>query len=384
MIKAMNAFEMQFGRSADFVARAPGRVEFIGNHTDYNGGEVLGAAIDRYLHVAVAGRNDSKVQFASDGDSRILTFETVEHAVSDGQGWVKYPLGVLALLGEAGIRPHSGFDYFVSSEIPTGAGLSSSAALELASSIAFEQLSGTSLSPLERVRLCRRAENEVVGVPCGILDQGVSGFGEKDRLVHIDCAVENIRTVEGPRDTRLWIFESGKKHSLVDSLYAKRHSECREALDLLRKEYPGIDNLVDVSPSDLEKMRANLADNLYRRAKHVVEEHHRVEKCIKILETGDLEAVGKLLLDSHQSSSKYFENSIPELDTLVDLLSHEPKVYGARLTGGGFGGAVMALCRTDFAEEEAKRIAGQFADIYGTPPKFRGMEISDGAGIVSL
>ena len=383
MSEVKAAFEQRFGRSPKFIARAPGRVEFIGNHTDYNGGEVLGAAVDRFLEVGVAPRDDDKLIFATDGNPDLVEFSDLDTAVSTGEGWVKYPLGVLALLGEKGVSVKSGFDFLVTSEIPSGAGLSSSAAFELASSIAFESLAGQELDRLERVRLARRAENEVVGVPCGILDQGVSGFGEKDRLVHIDCSSEEIHTVDGPAHTRIWIFESGKKHSLVDSLYSARNQECCQAFDFLKEKIPSIQFLVDVSPEDLQKFESELPENVFRRAKHVIEEHRRVQECVKLLADGNLKAVGELLCASHWSSSKLFENSIEELDTLVELLSAEEKVYGTRLTGGGFGGAVMALCQKSFAEEDAQKIADQFSQKYGEAPKFRGLSIAEGAQKVS-
>ena len=276
------AFEQQFGRPPVFVSKAPGRIEFIGNHTDYNGGEVLGAAVDRFLRVAVAPREDSKVQFASEGNPEVVAFADAQSALDRASGWVKYPLGVLALLAREGIQPQDGFDFFVTSEIPAGAGLSSSAAFELASSIAFEALAGKELDRLERVRLCRRAENEVVGVPCGILDQGVSGFGEAGRLVHIDCSSETIETVEGPEHTRLWIFESGKKHNLVDSMYAERNRECCEAFDLLKKRYQRIQFLVDVTPEELMAAQGDLPEKVFLRARHIIEEHLRVQESVRL------------------------------------------------------------------------------------------------------
>ncbi len=373
------AFKNRYGNPPQCVAQAPGRVEFIGNHTDYNGGEVLGAAVDRFLWAAVSPRNDSRLNFASDGNPEGVSFPDWETALAQGWGWVQYPLGVLSLLAERGVRPPGGFDFLVSSEIPAGAGLSSSAAFELASSIAFETLAGQELDPLERVKLCRRAENEVVGVPCGILDQGVSGFGEKDRLVHIDCATETIRTVPGPAQTRLWIFESGKKHNLVESLYTERHRECRKALEIIRKRVPGLKHLAEVTEAQLRESESILPAEIFRRTRHVTEEHRRVRECVRILADGNLEGAGQLLCDSHWSSAGLFENSTEELDTLVKLLSEESLVYGARLTGGGFGGAVMALCCDTFSEADASRVADRFAGCFGKIPKFRGLAIAEGA-----
>lgn len=383
MSDVISAFQQHYGSPPQFLSRAPGRVEFIGNHTDYNGGEVLGAAVDRFLSIGVSPRDDTEIHFASSGNAETVSFANYAEAKERAKGWVKYPMGVLSLLVDVGIKPESGFNYFVTSEIPSGAGLSSSAALELASSIGFELLSGKELDPLTRVKLCRRAENEVVGVPCGILDQGVSGFGEKDRLVHIDCSTEDIKTVAGPLHTCLWIFESGKKHSLVDSLYSKRHGECREAFQILKGKLPEIENLADVSPKQLQDHGGDLPPEVLRRARHIVEEHERVQQCVRLLREGDVLAVGDLLKKSHWSSSKLFENSIEEIDTLVRLLSEEDLVFGARLTGGGFGGAVMALCDQSFSQARAEEVAAAFKEQYGYSPKFRALSIAEGARRVS-
>jgi len=272
-----------------------------------------------------------------------------------------------------------GFDFLVRSEIPTGAGLSSSAALELASALSFEYLSGKNLDKIERVRACRRAENDFVGVPCGILDQGVSGFGEKDRLVHIDCADETFTTVPGLEGTVFWIFESGKKHSLVDCLYSQRHAECSEALAAIRQIRPELYWLAHASLADLDAARAGMKPAVFKRAEHVIRENGRVRDCKRLLEKKNLEEVGNLLLASHWSSSALFENSIPELDTLVELLLGKEAVLGARLTGGGFGGAVMALCRDGFGEEAVTEVADSFRARHGSIPVCRRLEVADGA-----
>lgn len=373
------AFEQQYGYLPEIAARAPGRVEFIGNHTDYNGGEVLGAAVDRFLTVAVSPRSDDRIRFATELDGEEICFDGPSDAFARAKGWVQYPVGVLSALADAGIKPPAGFDFSVASEIPSGAGLSSSAAFELASSICLEALAGVELDRLERVRLCRKAENDFVGVPCGILDQGVSGFGEKDRLVHIDCATEKIQTVCGPQNSRIWIFESGKKHSLVDSLYSERNGECREAFDRLKREVPSMDFLVNVTAGQLLGYMPVLADNVFRRARHVVEEHERVQRCVELLAAGDLPGVGELLSQSHWSSSNLFENSTLELDAIVRFLQEEDNVYGARLTGGGFGGAVMALCSDTFTEDQAERVAERYSGKFGYKPKYCSLLIADGA-----
>ncbi len=379
MKNAATVFRDAIGRSPAFVARAPGRIEFLGNHTDYNGGEVLGAAIDRSLEVAVAPRSDGRVVLISESGLPGFEFASCGEALRNAEGWVRYPLGVLSILLAEGRPETGGFDFVVRSESPAGAGLSSSAALELASSLAFEHLAGRDLGKIERVRACRRAENEYVGMPCGILDQGVSGFGEAGRLVHIDCADESFSTVPGLEDTVFWVFESGHEHSLVDSLYSERHRECREACEAIRRIRPDLQWLAHAGMEDLEAVRGEISDAVSARAEHVIREHGRVRECVSLLEKGCLPEVGRLLLDSHWSSSRLFDNSIAELDTLVDLLSAREGVYGARLTGGGFGGAVMALCDQRFDADEAEAVSESFRKKHGAAPVRLRLRAADGA-----
>jgi len=345
-------FRATFGRDPEFVARAPGRIEFIGNHTDYNGGTVLGAAIDRSVWVALAARGDAQRRFASDQRDTIVSVgvERVEK-LSGPTGWVNYPLGVLAALPAFSLRAPAGFDYLAMSDLPAGAGLSSSAAIELASALAFLAATGQQPARETVVQVGKHAENNFVGVPCGILDQGVSGFGRRDHLVFIDCRGPRFETVPLPPDAHFWIFNTHTRHALVDGLYAARHRECMEAARAL-----GVKLLVEASPADVRAAEKKLSPVAFRRARHVVEEIARVDSAVATLPRGDLAAVGKLLTASHRSSQTLFENSTPELDFLVDALVATPHVHGARLTGGGFGGCIVALV-DDTAVDDARAAA---------------------------
>jgi len=369
------------GRAPEFVARAPGRIEFIGNHTDYNGGTVLGASIDRAVWVALARRTDGLRRFRSDRSG-----ETVEQPATDlrklsgGAGWVNYPLGVLAALPEFKLRAPAGFDYLASSDLPIGAGLSSSAAIELASGLVFLRAAGEDPPRETLVTLCRHAENHFVGVPSGILDQGVSGFGLKDHLVFIDCRGPRFDTVPLPAGAHFWIFNTHTKHALVDGLYAERHRECMEAARLL-----GVNLLADVTPAELASKTWHglpARASLLKRAKHVVEEIARVDAAVIALRAGDLPEVGRLLTASHRSSQLLFENSTPELDFLVDTLTSQPHVFGARLTGGGFGGAVMALTDGAFDKAQADTVAAAYGKIFGTLPDILHALTAGGAEVV--
>lgn len=371
-------FRSVFGRAPDFVAQAPGRIEFIGNHTDYNGGTVLGASIDRGVWVGLAARSDGQRRFYSDFLGDIATVAPGElNKQADKASWINYPLGVLAALPVFGLKAPEGFDYLALSNLPVGAGLSSSAALELSSALVFLALTKQSPSLETIVKIGKHAENHFVGVPCGILDQGVSGFGKKDRLVFIDCRGPSFATVPLPNGAHFWIFNTHTKHALVDGLYAARNKECMQAAATL-----GVSLLVEADLPRLEAARGKLSDVAYKRAKHVIEEIARVAQTQEALRVGDLKRVGQLLTASHRSSQTQFENSTPELDTLVDTLITTPHVYGARLTGGGFGGAVMALTDGVFAEAQAKTVAAAYAKKYGSEPEILHCQTGDGAHLV--
>lgn len=376
--KLLTLFHAIFGRSPAVIARAPGRIEFIGNHTDYNGGTVLGAAIDRGVWVALAPRADGVRRFASEQQAGVVTQGAAALKKADGDGaWINYPLGVLAALPEFGLKAPAGFDFYALSDLPSGAGLSSSAAIELASALAFLELTGQRPSRETVVKIGRHAENHFVGVPCGILDQGVSGFGQKDHLVFIDCRGPRFDTVPLPAGAQFWIFNTHTKHALVDGLYAARHRECMAAAQTL-----GVGQLVETTPTMLESARGKLPPETYRRAKHVIEEIARVDACVAALRAGDLPAAGRLLTASHRSSQALFENSTPELDFLVDELVRAPGVHGARLTGGGFGGAVMALTAPEFTREQAARVAAAYREKHGQEPDVLHTRTGDGAAVV--
>jgi galactokinase len=371
-------FRSVYGRAPEIVAYAPGRIEFIGNHTDYNGGAVLGAALDRGIWVAVAGRPDGRRQLASDQRGAPVELPAAELEKQTGAAsWVNYPLGVLAALPVFGVKAPAGFDYLAASNLPTGAGLSSSAAIELASALAFLEMAGARPSRETVVKIGRHAENHFVGVPCGILDQGVSGFGQKDRLVYIDCRGPVFATVPLPADAHFWIFNTHTKHALVDGLYATRHRECMAAAQTL-----GVKLLVETSGATLAEGQARLAPEVFNRAKHIVEEIARVEATRAALAQGDLAAVGRLLTASHRSSQRLFENSTPELDFLVDTLTATPHVFGARLTGGGFGGAVMALAGAAFGEGQARAVVAAYEARFGAAPDVLHAQTGDGAKLL--
>lgn len=361
------------------MARAPGRIEFIGNHTDYNGGTVLGAAINLGVWVAVREAPAGKLCFASDLEGgRVIVPADTPQKLSGAERWANYPLGVWVAFKEFNLRQPPGLEYLALSNLPVGAGLSSSAAIELASALAFLGLTGEKPSREVVAVIGRHAENHFVGVPCGILDQSVSGFGRRDHLVFIDCRGPRVETVPIPAGAHFWVFNTHAKHALIDGLYAARHRECLDAARIL-----GVKLLADLNAAELERSRGRLPEVNFRRAKHVVEEIERVAGVRAALARGDLAAVGRRLTESHRSSQHQFENSTAELDLLVDLLTDVPHVFGARLTGGGFGGAVMAFTDAEFSLAAAEGIAEAYARRFGTRPDVLHCQTDNGAELIA-
>ena len=372
-------FQQTFGRAPAVFAQAPGRVEFIGNHTDYNGGAVLGAAINRFVWVAAAPNPSARLRLFSAQANTVLELPADPGTrIAGSDAWANYPLGVWRSLRDFNLPQPSGFDLLVASDLPVGAGLSSSAALELSTALALLRLAEAPAIDLARLaNLGRHAENKYVGVPCGILDQGTSAFGQAGHLVHIDCRGPNFSVVPLSQQLHLWIFNTREKHALIDGLYATRHRECLDAAAAL-----GVALLADLTPEQLAPLEDRLSPVLAKRARHIVAEHARVHATVAALQAGDHAAVGKLLTASHRSSQHLFENSTPALDELVDLLEPHPAVLGARLTGGGFGGAVLALTNEVFGENDAQAIAGRYIASGHHAPEILHLQTADGARVL--
>lgn len=332
------------------TAFAPGRVELLGNHTDYNEGVVLSAAI--HLGVTVTGtrRDDGRILLQSAGmdaaEPAALTDLRPRHA------WTDYPLGVVKMFRDAG-HELGGFEAEFSSTLPVGAGLSSSAAMEVATGVFLMRLFGMALSPMELAVLCRKAENSFVGVNCGLLDQVSSIFGKKDHAIFLDCRAQSVDLVPIPKDAGLLIIHSAVKHELVGGEYNERREQCFEAARRL-----GVPALRDATSSQLAG--ADLPDLVHRRAAHVVGESERVFEALEGLRRGDAPAFGRLMSASHRSSRENFENSTEELDILVELANAQPGVHGARLTGGGFGGAIVVLAGADAMEKIAQAVLSAY------------------------
>ena len=356
-------------------AYAPGRVELLGNHTDYNQGVVLAAAIDRGLTVSGSSRDDDVISLRASGPQAKVEIALDAVQPQTEQRWANYPLGVVQQLVRAGhvIR---GFEAEVSGDVPSGAGLSSSAAFEVATAGFLMKLHGFRVEPLEVAKLCQRAENEFVGVKSGLLDQATSVFGRADHLVFLDFQTDAITTVPFPPNFALVIADSGKKHNLLQSKYNTRREECAAAAQAL-----GVATLRDVTPEHLATARASLDPTLYRRAAHIVGENARVWQAVEALRIGDAAAIGALMFASHESSRTNFENSSPELDMLVDAARSVPGVLGSRLTGGGFGGGTVTLVPAAQAQQIAEQMRAVYRQRSGHSAAPFVCRIADGAAV---
>ena len=336
---AADHFKNEFGYEPDGVWSAPGRVNLIGEHTDYNEGFVLPLAIDRRTYAAVGARSDQVARIASAFTGEVVEFEISEIQRDKVSGWSAYPLGVAWSIIQAGATPQ-GFDLYVDSNVPVGAGLSSSAAIECSVALALNDLWGSGISRDALAKVGQRAENEIVGAPTGIMDQTASFFGQVDHAVFLDC-----RTLEA-KPTPLALRENGLEllvidtrvaHRLTDGGYAARRQSCEEAAQLL-----GVSSLRDLTAVLLEVSKHLLADVVYKRARHVVTENERVTQTVELLSASGPKSIGQLMVESHASMRDDFQISISELDVAVETAMAEGAI-GARMTGGGFGGAAIAL-----------------------------------------
>jgi len=355
------------------TAYAPGRVELLGNHTDYNQGFVLSAAIDRGITLSgeATGSERTELRSAALGE----TFEASAERLSPSQEheWANYLLGVLDVFRKEGL-PVSGFRASVESNLPLGAGLSSSAALEVSTAKLLEKIFGFTLDPLRLAKLCRRAENEFVGVNCGLLDQVSSVFGKAGHAIFLDCRKETVETTPFPSGVSLLITQCGVAHRLSGGEYNERREQCFDAAARL-----GVEALRDVTSEQLEAARERLPRLSYLRAAHIVGENERVLQGVQLLRSGDARGFGALMFASHESSRVNFENSTPELDALVEIVRELPGVYGSRLTGGGFGGATVTLLESDKAADVAKTLAERYHERTGFTAQPILCAIADGA-----
>ena len=378
------AFERRFGRPPELGAFAPGRVNLIGEHTDYNEGWVLPCAIDRATLALGARRSDGRLRCFSLDEPEAGEIDPA--ALRPGRGWLDYVQGVLFALAERGLAT-PGLDLALASDVPRGSGLSSSAALTVAVTTLLDLAGGLRLGPLERARVAHRAESGFVGVACGLMDPLASALGRSGHALLIDCRSLEIRPVPLPPGLRLLVADSGVRRRLAAGDYNLRRAECEEALARARQAGalpPEARALRDATAEDLPRLEAALPGSLFRRVRHVVTENRRVGEVAAALERGDLAAAGEGLRQGMRSLRLDFEVSVPELDTLCELADRQPGVYGSRLTGAGFGGCSVHLVAAEAAPEAARGLARGFAERFGRPAPVLVATPSGGAGPLAL
>ncbi len=364
------SFERAFGAEPAALARAPGRVNLIGEHTDYNGGLVLPLAIDRDTRVALRPRADARVR----GISRESGPAERELGASPASEWLDYARGVARVLADAGLTPARGFDLWVESDLPQGAGLSSSAALEAAVAVALLDTAGVTYGADRRpelARLCQRAEAEFVGVPCGIMDQYAVLCGKGGAALLLDCATLEARSVAVPESLALWIFDTGVERSLRSGAYAERRAECERALVGARRALGReLESLSELAPGELAGLSDALDPVALRRARHVVSENARVRAFAAALGRRELAAAGESLFESHASLRDDYEVSCPESDALVADARGLAGCVGARMTGAGFGGCTVHAVEASHSVDFAPRLAERFRARFGRTPRF--------------
>jgi galactokinase len=375
-------FEDKYGSQAA-VYRAPGRVNIIGEHTDYNDGFVLPAAIGFSCWVGIAPRADRKLIVHSgnfgetvEADLDSLNPRTIGH-------WANYPLGVAWALERSGNRLR-GANLYIDGDVPMGAGLSSSAAVEVATGYALLDASHYSIDPTSLALFCQRAENEFVGARCGIMDQFTSCHGHAGHALLLDCRSLDFRLLSLPSQVRLVICNTMVKHELSAGQYNARRAECEEGVRRLAKVLPGIRALRDVSLLDLEKHRALLTDTVYLRCRHVISENARVLNTSSSFQSGDFVTLGQLMADSHRSLRDDYQVSCSELDIMVEIASRQRGIYGARMTGGGFGGCTINLIAAEDSLEFKRGVAVEYQSATGLSPDIHICEASQGAEVVKV
>jgi galactokinase len=373
----LESFRARFGTPST-IYRAPGRVNLIGEHTDYNDGFVLPAAIGFCCWVAAARRSDRKLAIHSENFNETVEVSLDSLAPPQKKHWANYPLGVAWALEEAGKRL-SGTNLFIAGEVPLGAGLSSSAAIEVAVGFALLNQSRYEVDRTELAKLCQRAENEFVGARVGIMDQFVSCRGRAGHALLLDCRSLEFELVKLPAEVQLVICNTMVKHEIASGEYNKRRAECEEGVRKLASALTGIRALRDVTLAQLEEHRGLLEQRAYSRCRHVITENERVMKAVEAFKKEDLKALGPLMMDSHRSLRDDYQVSCRELDLMAEIAVAQRGVIGARMTGGGFGGCTINLVEASAVEEFKRPVSAQYYAKTGQRPEIYVSSASDGA-----
>jgi galactokinase len=381
-LQLLEKFRARFGTPAT-VYRAPGRVNLIGEHTDYNDGFVLPAAIEFHCWVAAAPRGDKKLVIHSENFNETVEASLASISPAGKNHWANYPLGVADNL-QAGGKRLNGANLLIVGDVPLGAGLSSSAAIEVAVGFALLRQSGCTVNRTELAQLCQKAENEFVGARCGIMDQFIACHGKASFALLLDCRSLDFQAAQLPPGVQLVVCNTMVKHELASSEYNRRRAECEEGVRALRMVLPEIRALRDVTLPQLENHGSLLNPKVYSRCRHVVTENNRTQEAIRALYSDNLSGFGRLMRDSHRSLRGDYEVSCKELDLMVEVASAQPGVIGARMTGGGFGGCTINLVESSGVDAFKQNVAAEYLAKTGLQPEIYVSTAADGAQQVEL
>jgi len=384
---AIQAFQRRFSEQPRYLARAPGRVNLLGEHVDYNDGFVMPIAIDRATYIAFspAGADHTTLVAVDFNETAQFTAETLpDRKQPDGSPlpeWALYPAGMAWALDGAGLSTPAMQAAFAS-DIPRGSGLSSSASIEMAFGVAWSSLGNWSLPPMQLARLGQKAENHYVGVNCGIMDQFACACGEEGRLLLLDCRSLEYRSLPLPSDTLIVVADTSVRRKLSSGGYNERRAACEQAVRRLARDLPGIQALRDVSVESFNRLSRHLPVLVKKRARHVVEEIERTRQAIPLLEQGKTHEFGHLMNACHTSLRDNYGVSTPELDTMVEIAQSLPGCLGARLTGAGFGGCTVNLVAREQAEAFARSLGPEYEWRTGLHPEIYICQASQGAGLL--
>ena len=376
--EALRSLHVSRFKAEPEIFAAPGRVNLIGEHTDYAEGFVMPAAIDFATLAAISPRTDGQIAIYSENFQEERAFEAAALPLSASNHWSDYPLGVVELLAGEGHRT-AGFSLSLFGDVPLGSGLSSSAAIEVATALAVTSLLNVRYPRPQLARLCQRAENEFVGSSCGIMDQFISANGEENHALLLDCRDLSFRLAPIPKNVALVIANTMVKHSVAGGEYTTRRAEVEEAASVIARHRPEVRFLRDATVDDLKKWGSEMSPNALKRARHVITENTRTVAAAEALIRHDLKELGRLMAEAHESYSKDFEASCSEADTMVMLANKLPGLIGARLTGGGFGGCTINLVDQKEASGFAQALGANYADATGIVPQIHICHASSGA-----
>ncbi|MGV8878980.1 MAG: galactokinase [Sphingobacteriaceae bacterium] len=365
------------------MVRSPGRINLIGEHTDYNHGLVLPAAINKHIYAAIQKRDDEEIHLYAEHFNE--SYQTSLSSLKpSGKLWPDYLLGVVDQLVKAG-HPLKGFNLAFDGDIPQGGGLSSSAALECATAYGLNELFGLGYDRLAIAKLSQAAENEFVGVKCGLMDQFASVFGKKQQLIKLDC--DNFEYEYIPflaEDITIVLFDTQVKHSLASSAYNERREQCEAGVEMIKEHLPAVNSLRDATEQLLLQYVKPVDELVYRRCTYVVAEIKRLQDACEDLKRNDFSQFGKRMYETHAGLKDLYEVSCPELDVLVDFVKDQPEVLGARMMGGGFGGCTINLVKTSAVENLILKTAAHYKSALGKELQTYVAQIDDGTGLVDL